>query len=185
MAVADTVLTVTGGTDYTLVNAAITLPNYSKVANPQGFPLSFKFSVSASAYLSADQVNLTNNVNTLVALDTALYDNFGVFISATNRFVIPVGHAGKYHIIGSVGLSSVVATHRYIVYIYVNGAQIMYNTVYSSDTNVLGMQVSAYAELSEGDYVQLYVKSNAGVNTVDVDGLVGSSTRLTIQEVMA
>ena len=36
--VADTVLTVTGGTDYTVANAAISLNYYSKVENPQGFP---------------------------------------------------------------------------------------------------------------------------------------------------
>lgn len=36
--VADTVLTVTGGTDYTVANAAISANYYSKIANPQGFP---------------------------------------------------------------------------------------------------------------------------------------------------
>ena len=36
--VADTVLTVTGGTDYTVANAAITSPFYSHVENPLGFP---------------------------------------------------------------------------------------------------------------------------------------------------
>lgn len=38
ISVADTVLTVTGGSDYTVANAAITSPNYSKVASPLGFP---------------------------------------------------------------------------------------------------------------------------------------------------
>lgn len=36
--VADTTLTITGGSDYTLANAAITDNYYSKVENPQGFP---------------------------------------------------------------------------------------------------------------------------------------------------
>ena len=36
--VADTVLTVTGGTDYTVADAAITANFYSKAENPQGFP---------------------------------------------------------------------------------------------------------------------------------------------------
>ena len=37
-AVADTVLTVTGGTDYTVANAAITANYYSKLTSPVGFP---------------------------------------------------------------------------------------------------------------------------------------------------
>ena len=37
----DTTITVTGGDDYTLANAAITLPNYSYVSRPQGFPSGF------------------------------------------------------------------------------------------------------------------------------------------------
>jgi len=36
--VTDTVLTITGGSDYTLVDTAITSPYYSKISNPQGFP---------------------------------------------------------------------------------------------------------------------------------------------------
>lgn len=34
-----TTVTIFGGTDYTLANAAITLPYYSMVSSPQGFPL--------------------------------------------------------------------------------------------------------------------------------------------------
>ena len=44
--VADTVLTVTGGSDYTVANAAITSPYYSKIENPQGFPQYFSFTPS-------------------------------------------------------------------------------------------------------------------------------------------
>lgn len=39
----NTTVTVTGGTDYTLANAAITSPFYSYMANPQGFPQWFAF----------------------------------------------------------------------------------------------------------------------------------------------
>jgi hypothetical protein len=34
----NTTVTVTGGSDYTVANAAITLPYFSKIENPQGFP---------------------------------------------------------------------------------------------------------------------------------------------------
>jgi hypothetical protein len=42
--VADTVLTVTGGTDYTVHDSAITNPFFSKIENPQGFPQWFNYS---------------------------------------------------------------------------------------------------------------------------------------------
>ncbi len=41
--VADTVLTITGGTSYTLADAAISVQYYSHVANPMGFPHWFTF----------------------------------------------------------------------------------------------------------------------------------------------
>ena len=46
--VADTVLTVNGGTDYTVANAAITLNYYSKSASPVGFPHWFAYTTTAS-----------------------------------------------------------------------------------------------------------------------------------------
>lgn len=43
-----TVITVTGGSDYSVANAAITSPFFSKVANPQGFPA--YFNLAAPSY---------------------------------------------------------------------------------------------------------------------------------------
>jgi hypothetical protein len=45
-AVADTVLTVTGGSDYTVANAAITANYYSKSTSPVGFPQYFNWTPS-------------------------------------------------------------------------------------------------------------------------------------------
>jgi hypothetical protein len=47
--VADTVLTVTGGSDYTVHDSAITNPFFSKIENPQGFPHWFNYTPSYSA----------------------------------------------------------------------------------------------------------------------------------------
>jgi len=47
--VADTVLTVTGGTDYTVANAAITDNYFSKILNPQGFPQRFAYTPTITA----------------------------------------------------------------------------------------------------------------------------------------
>lgn len=45
-----TTVTVTGGTDYTLANAAITTPFYSKEASPNGFPTWFAFTVGFTGF---------------------------------------------------------------------------------------------------------------------------------------
>ena len=46
ISVADTAIGITGGTDYTLTNAAITSPYYSHMASPVGFPGYFNFTVT-------------------------------------------------------------------------------------------------------------------------------------------
>ncbi|MDD4381727.1 MAG: hypothetical protein PHE21_00045 [Candidatus Dojkabacteria bacterium] len=48
--VADTVLTVTGGSDFTVANAAITSPYYSHVENPIGFPTSFAYTIAITGF---------------------------------------------------------------------------------------------------------------------------------------
>lgn len=45
-------VTITGGTDYTLANAAITSPHFSKAASPVGFPHWFAFSVGFTGFSS-------------------------------------------------------------------------------------------------------------------------------------
>lgn len=51
-AVADTLLTVTAGTDYTVANAAITSPYYSKVESPVGHPIWFADTPTVSGLTS-------------------------------------------------------------------------------------------------------------------------------------
>lgn len=43
MSGSDTLITLTGGSDYALANAAITSPAYSYAARPQGFPNIFSY----------------------------------------------------------------------------------------------------------------------------------------------
>ncbi len=49
VSVSGTTVTVTGGTDYTLANAAITLPFYSKETSPTGFPEYFAYTPTVTA----------------------------------------------------------------------------------------------------------------------------------------
>lgn len=51
----NTTVTVTGGSDYTVANAAITSPYFSKVENPQGFPAFFNY----TPVLTGDNADLS------------------------------------------------------------------------------------------------------------------------------
>lgn len=48
--VADSLLTITGGTDYTLANATITDPYYSHAASPMGYPNRFAYTPTATGF---------------------------------------------------------------------------------------------------------------------------------------
>lgn len=58
--VADTLLTITGGSDYTLANAAITSPFLSRIENPFGFPGQFTWAPTFSASGSMTFTSVTN-----------------------------------------------------------------------------------------------------------------------------
>jgi len=60
--VADTVLTITAGTSYTLVDAAISANYYSKVENPQGFPDWFDWTPTWTGRGSLTTTSVTNHL---------------------------------------------------------------------------------------------------------------------------
>ena len=76
-AVADTVLTVTGGTDYTVANAAITANYYSKAASPVGFPHWF-------AYTPTGPTNTTLTGRFKISSREVSVEMKGVFTGSSN-----------------------------------------------------------------------------------------------------
>lgn len=54
----NTTVTITGGSDYTLVNAAISANYYSYTANPQGYPRWFAYSPNATGFSSSSNVTM-------------------------------------------------------------------------------------------------------------------------------
>lgn len=111
----DTTVTVTGGTDYTLANAAITSPMYSYIATPQGFPDWFAWTPTLSGRFnnskwtkncSYTQIGKTVHFKvSLVANTTGPMDtgsgtaNFslpvtGVAIPSSSGYITPIGRVG-------------------------------------------------------------------------------------------
>lgn len=67
--ISGTTITVNGGTDYTLANAAITLPFYSHEVSPVGFPGSFAYTITwagvTATYTSVNRFSVTGRKCTL------------------------------------------------------------------------------------------------------------------------
>ena len=58
----NTTVTVTGGSDYSLANAAISSPYYSKIANPQGFPQWFAYTPAITGSVSNPNIGSTGTI---------------------------------------------------------------------------------------------------------------------------
>jgi hypothetical protein len=132
-------------------------------------------------YLSADQLNLSSGLFTLVTLDTESYDIGSNFNTSTYKFVAPI--PGKYQILGEVAWlgATVVADKIYDGAIYKNGAAIGYTNAHSSNTQYLNNSITLVDTLAINDFIQLYAYNYAEVNTVDLDGGMASVTRMLVK----
>ena len=128
-------------------------------------PSVIKSTAKARAYLSNNMSAPDNNVWTKVTLDAEDYDPGGNFDKTTNhRFVAPVD--GVYIIEACVHWSAVVANKRYLVGIYKNGVVAAAGDVLNgSGGTYVSTPVSTMLELSSGDYIELWVRSNDDAGT--------------------
>lgn len=99
-----TTVTVTGGNDYTLANAAITFPFYSYEVNPQGYPEWFTFTTVATGYSSTTDTTGWFAVHGRLCI-------FGLFLSGTSNattltLTLPIASANAVNLIPIVGASN-------------------------------------------------------------------------------
>lgn len=97
VSVVGTTITLTGGSDYSVANAAITNPYYSKSASPYGFPTFFNWTptYSASSSMTWTSVTTYNGRFSLTAKDLAInlyaLGTVGGTPSDGLRFTLPPG----------------------------------------------------------------------------------------------
>ena len=117
VAVADTLLTITGGTSYTLANAAITLPYFSHDVSPVGFPGKFTYSPTltftagtAPNTVSAGTYYFSLTGKTCTVGVNVLYTNAGSTVTAVT-ITLPIAHAsGSQAAFGYLGAGAQNAT---------------------------------------------------------------------------
>ena len=136
--VADTVLTVTGGSDYTVANQGITFNMFSKTSSPVGFPQYFAYTptgVSASGVTLSGRFSIfgrTCKVNLLATFTGA--------ITFTTMPTLPVAASASHLFAQSTNSPSGVAGYSDTGTATVNGT--IYPSVIASATTV-ALKVSA------------------------------------------
>lgn len=113
--VADTVLTVTGGSDYTVHDSAITLPYYSHVENPIGFPHWFNYTLAFTGFSTNPTGSLARfSINGRVVHLVISAIN-GTSNAATMTMSLPVTATSFATIMGRVRDNNIMAaSHCYI-----------------------------------------------------------------------
>lgn len=154
VSVADTVLTVTGGSDYSVANAAITSPSYSKTENPQGFP--HWFNTAAPTWVVGNFDNSAGaQPDTIISRFKITGQTVTVYLRATghkattnkyinfNPSVYPAAATVVYAALGpcfdgsSDGIGTVVAYNSTTDWYFIFAANIPDNTVISNGISAI------------------------------------------------
>ena len=126
-----------------------------------------------SAYVSSD-VTLNDNTNTLITFQTELFDTDGVYNTSNGRFTAPSD--GKYFLGTNIwtydGSAKITAQ---TVSFYINGSEKLRQHFVSDNLlfTKYDQTLSNILNLSEDDYVQVYVNANttdSGASAVEVAG---------------
>jgi len=131
------------------------------------------------AWMSATQEDITNATNTLVELDSEVYDIGSNFNTTTHKFVCPV--PGKYQAIGCIGYGDVVADHRYTCAIAVGGTAQIWPNQHSSLAISIYASALYQASQSGNDEITLVAYNDSGTNNVDIAGGDKGNTYMVIK----
>ena len=115
------------------------------------------------ATMSADQT-VASNTWTKINFDTIDYDTNSAYSTTNNRFTVPTGYAGKYLFTGGTNfyLDDI---RRLAVRFYINGTARNFarNDFESASSNsFMCTIITALADLSVGDYVEVYTLQENG-----------------------
>ena len=116
-------------------------------------------------YLGSNMTSVARNTDTKITFDTEVYDTDNAF--ASNKFTVPSGKAGKYHITSMVSMLNSSDASGKRISLYKNGSEVsrgtkhrFINNIYRSDTYST-LVMSTDLDLSVSDYLEIYVEMNA------------------------
>jgi len=165
--------TITGSGTLTLGQSGetITIPSGVTITN-NGTQTGFGGTMTPAfeANLSAEQ-SASDDVFTKMDFDEEVFDTDGAYDTTNQRFTVPSGQAGKYHIYSNVVLGTSQNTDLVDakVLIYKNGS-VYSRTIMNNETNYTRytqLSVASTMVLSVGDYVEIYAQVNRASGNVE------------------
>ena len=125
---------------------------------------------------SSAQQTATENVTTLLAIDTENYDTDGAYdnTSSNYKFTVPSGKAGKYVFYAAAIFDAAGAAQlqNARIAIYKNGSIVKMNTwnFNSNDIYYAHFQITHFIDLSASDYIEAYTRISDSSGSPVVDG---------------
>ena len=110
IAVADTLLTVTGGTDYTVANSTISSPRVSHMNCPADFPINFAYSPSFTGFSSNPTGSFHFTLYGRMCFVTHRETGLGTKNASTFEIGLPITAAGESYWNGRWGIDSTPGT---------------------------------------------------------------------------
>lgn len=121
------------------------------------------------AYRTSGQ-SINNATNTKIEMNVELYDTDSAYDNSTNyRFTVPSGEGGKYFL-GAYCRITNFTSNRRLVYLYKNNSTTLMQGEYGNDGPYQTLQASTIADLSAGDYVELYGYQDSGSSQTFASG---------------
>ena len=128
-----------------------------------------KATPSFYAYRTSGQ-DISNTTNTKIQMDVELYDSDSAYDNSTNyRFTVPTGKGGKYFL-GAYCRITNFTSNRRLIYLYKNNSTTLMQGEYGNDGPYQTLQASTIADLSAGDYVELYGYQDSGATKTFASG---------------
>ena len=141
-----------------LANSSITL-NGSAVSLGGSATVGFTAKNFFSAYDPSN--NVPNDTDTAIIMETETYDTASAYNTSDGKFTVPSGEDGKYYLYAKIRHYNETSMNREVIYLYKNGS-VLRRFENKGDNVHNSVQVSTVAELSAGDYIQVYYYQNSG-----------------------
>lgn len=135
---------------------------------------------SVKAYLDAATQAILTGTETKVNLEAEVWDRQNEFDVTTHKYTAT--EAGDYLCIGQAQWPSPTNGKRYSTHIYKNGASVAVTSFHSGSGETLNSLTVTTIALAAGDFLELWVWHNAGVNK-DIRGAHEARTLLVVYKV--
>ena len=105
--------------------------------------------------------NVSNDTDTKIIFETESFDDASAYDTSNGRFTVPSGEGGKYFLYAKIRHYNTTSMNREVIYLYKNGS-VYVRYEHKGDNVHNSIQISKVANLSAGDYIEVYYYQNSG-----------------------